>query len=61
MNACESSWRRINSTSTRTAAFPSTYKAQRIRSELKLDLVVEECVVVELKSVERLHPSMSRR
>ena len=32
------------------------YKGHRIRSDLKLDLLVEDCVVVELKSVERLHP-----
>ena len=32
------------------------YRGQRIRCELKLDLLVENCVVVELKAVERLHP-----
>ena len=37
-----------------------TYKGQRIRSELKLDLVVEESVVVELKSVGAI-PSRSCR
>ena len=30
------------------------YKGLRIRSELKLDLLIEGCVVVELKSVDRL-------
>jgi GxxExxY protein len=32
------------------------YKMQRISSGLKVDLLVEGCVVVELKAVERLHP-----
>src|SRR5687768_3253781 len=32
------------------------YKGQQIRGELKLDLPVGGCVVVELKAVERLHP-----
>lgn len=32
------------------------YKGQRINSQLKLDLLVEGCIVVELKTVERLHP-----
>jgi len=31
------------------------YKGQRISGGLKLDLLVEGCVVVELKAVERLH------
>lgn len=35
---------------------PLSYKGHRIHSELRLDLVVEESVVVELKSVERFHP-----
>jgi GxxExxY protein len=34
---------------------PVSYKGRSIRSELKLDLLVEGCLVVELKSVERLH------
>ena len=32
------------------------YKGKRIRAELKLDLLVGGCVVVELKAVERIHP-----
>lgn len=32
------------------------YKGQRIGGELRLDLVVERLVIVELKAVERLHP-----
>ena len=32
------------------------YKGHSIRSALKLDLLVDDCVVVELKAVERLHP-----
>lgn len=35
---------------------PIEYKGRRIRSELKLDLLVGGCVVVELKAVDRLHP-----
>ena len=31
------------------------YKGQRIGGGLKLDLLVDGCVVVELKAVERLH------
>jgi GxxExxY protein len=32
------------------------YKGQRISGGLKMDLLVNDCVVVELKAVERLHP-----
>jgi GxxExxY protein len=32
------------------------YKGHRISGELKLDLLVESCLVVELKAVERIHP-----
>jgi GxxExxY protein len=32
------------------------YKGQRINGALKLDLLVEDCIVVELKAVERIHP-----
>lgn len=35
---------------------PVEYKGQRIKGQLKLDLLVEGCVVVELKSVDHLHP-----
>jgi GxxExxY protein len=35
---------------------PLDYKGQRISSGLKLDLLVDGCVVVELKAVECLHP-----
>jgi GxxExxY protein len=35
---------------------PLEYKGQRIRGTLKMDLLVEDCVVVELKAVDRLHP-----
>jgi GxxExxY protein len=34
---------------------PLEYKGRRIRGSLKMDLVVENCVVVELKAVDRLH------
>lgn len=35
---------------------PIEYKGRRVRGGLKLDLVVEGCLVVELKAVEALHP-----
>ncbi len=35
---------------------PFDYKGQRLSGGLKLDLLVEDCVVVELKAVECLHP-----
>jgi GxxExxY protein len=35
---------------------PLEYKGQRIKGQLKLDLLVEGCVVVELKAVDHLHP-----
>ena len=35
---------------------PIVYKERRIASPLKLDLLVERCVVVEVKAVESLHP-----
>ena len=35
---------------------PLDYKGHRVNGNLKLDLLVEGCVVVELKAVERLHP-----
>ena len=38
------------------AARALDYKGQRIRSKLTVDLLVEKCIVVELKAVESLHP-----
>jgi GxxExxY protein len=35
---------------------PFDDKGQRIGGGLKLDLLVNDCIVVELKAVERLHP-----
>lgn len=35
---------------------PFDYKGERIKTRLKLDLVVEDCLIVELKAVDRLHP-----
>jgi GxxExxY protein len=35
---------------------PLDYKGHRVNGNLKLDLLVESCLVVELKAVERLHP-----
>jgi GxxExxY protein len=37
-------------------AVPIQYRDQRVRADLELDLLVERCVVVEVKAVERLHP-----
>ncbi|MDP3720390.1 MAG: GxxExxY protein [Acidobacteriota bacterium] len=34
---------------------PIDYKGQRVRGTLKLDLLVEGCIVVELKAVEAIH------
>ena len=35
---------------------PIDYKGRRIHAELQLDLFVDDCLVVELKAVERIHP-----
>jgi GxxExxY protein len=35
---------------------PLSYKGERIESQLKLDLLVEGKVVIEVKAVEQLHP-----
>ena len=35
---------------------PLSYKGHKIGSALKLDLLVENCIVVELKSIEQIHP-----
>jgi GxxExxY protein len=35
---------------------PLDYKGHRVNGTLKLDLLVESCIVVELTAVERLHP-----
>ena len=35
---------------------PLDYKGQHISGWLKLDLLVDGCVIVESKAVERLHP-----
>ena len=35
---------------------PIEYRGRRIRDDLKLDLVVERSLVIEVKAVERLHP-----
>jgi GxxExxY protein len=37
-------------------AVPLYYKGRRLRDHLKLDLLVEDCIVVELKAVDRMHP-----
>jgi GxxExxY protein len=38
----------------RQVAFPVVYEGMRLETGLRLDLVVEGCVVVELKAVEKL-------
>jgi GxxExxY protein len=48
--------RRQNLRVARERQIPVDYKGERIKSRLKLDLVVEDCIIVELKAVERLHP-----
>jgi GxxExxY protein len=35
---------------------PLNYKGRHIDSQLKLDLLVEGCVIVEVKAIEGLHP-----
>ena len=35
---------------------PITYRGQRVGSDLKIDLLAEGCVVVEVKSVAAIHP-----
>ena len=37
-------------------AVPICYKAHRLKSPLRLDLLVERSVVVEIKAVKALHP-----
>src|SRR5687768_1961602 len=36
--------------------FPVNYKQVTLPAGFRLDLIVEECVVLEVKSVEALHP-----
>jgi GxxExxY protein len=35
---------------------PLIYKGKLLKSELKLDIVVNNCIIVELKSVDEIHP-----
>ena len=35
---------------------PITYKGMMIKTDLRLDLVVEDSIIIELKSVEELKP-----
>jgi len=48
--------RRLNIPVQSERRVPFDYKGQRIKSRLKLDLVVDNMIIVELKAVERLHP-----
>jgi GxxExxY protein len=40
----------------RDRGVPVLYRGQRVRHDLRLDLVVEGCVIIEIKAIERLHP-----
>ena len=35
---------------------PLVYKGKLLKKELKLDIIVNDCIIVELKSVEEIHP-----
>lgn len=35
---------------------PLKYRGQRVAADLLLDLLIERCIVVEVKAVERFHP-----
>jgi GxxExxY protein len=37
-------------------ALPLTYQGIKMDAGLRLDMIVEECVIVEFKSVETIHP-----
>lgn len=35
---------------------PLIYKGKILKSELKLDLLIDDCIIVELKAVDEIHP-----
>lgn len=35
---------------------PLVYKGKILKSELKLDLLINDCIIVELKAVDEMHP-----
>ena len=35
---------------------PVLFRGRKVKHDLKLDVIVEDCVVVEVKAVERSHP-----
>ena len=35
---------------------PLVYKGKILKSELKLDILVNECIIVELKAIDEIHP-----
>lgn len=41
---------------TRQQSVPIKYKGNLLRTELRYDLVVEDCIVVELKAVKEMNP-----
>ena len=40
---------------------PIVYKGSQLKTELRLDLLVEDCVIVELKSVEEMKKVFSKQ
>lgn len=41
-------------------AVPITYKGQRLANELRIDMLVEDRLIIEIKAVEELHPFTPR-
>ncbi len=48
--------RKSGLTVTTEVALPIVYDGQQLESGLRLDMLVEKCVIVEIKSVETMHP-----
>lgn len=38
------------------AKIPLAYKGKLLKAEFKLDLLVNDCIIVELKAVDEIHP-----
>lgn len=43
----------------RQVLIPITYKGTQISADLKIDILVEDAIIIELKSVEVMHPVYS--
>jgi GxxExxY protein len=54
-NACATNWSRA-ACFRRQAALPVVYKSVRLECGYRMDIVVEDQVIIELKTVERLPP-----